>query len=179
VGDLSDNMIINIDNDTFIREHNFLDKSDMLKIKKDCDKELKVNLCRNVPLYQTYSNLIPRNIHKTHWKKLCDKMYSHAKMAWRGEENKKVILKGSWINKSLANNIFEFHRHSADLTCVYILKNKYPEYGTRLSNDIIIEAKENSLLMFSGKITHSITNMPKIFGNKNPRYSIVMDFNYE
>ena len=164
-------MIIKIDNDTFIREHYILDKLDMSKIKKDCDKELKINLCKNVPLYQTHNNLVPRNIHKTHWKKLYDKIFFYI--------NKKVILKSSWVNKSLSNNNFKFHNHPNDLTCVYILKNKYPEYGTKLNNDIIIEAKENSLLIFNGKIIHSITNMPKILADKHPRYSIVMDFNYE
>tara|TARA_R100000664_G_C2754264_1_gene141825 strand:- start:1069 stop:1587 length:519 start_codon:yes stop_codon:yes gene_type:complete len=172
-------MIINIDNDLFIREHNILNKSDIIKIKKDCDHELKINLCKNVPLYQTHSNLVPRNISKIHWKKLYDKVFLCIKMTQCWESNKKIKLVESWVNKSLSNNNFKFHNHPNDLTCVYILKNKYPEYGTKLSNDIIIEAKENSLLIFNGKITHSITNMPKILANKNPRYSIVMDFNYE
>ena len=164
-------MIININNNKFIREHNVLNKTDALKIKKDCDKELKINLCKKVPLYQTYSDLIPRNINKDHWKKLYNKVSFCI--------NKKIQLKKSWVNKSLSNNKFKYHNHTTDLTCVYILKNKYPEYGTRLDNDIIIEAKENSLLIFNGEVIHSITNMPKILGNKNPRYSIVMDFNYE
>ena len=120
-------MIININNNKFIREHDVLNKTDALKIKKDCDKQLN---------------------------------------------NLKKELK-------ISNNKFKYHNHTTDLTCVYILKNKYPEYGTRLDNDIIIEAKENSLLIFNGEVIHSITNMPKILGNKNPRYSIVMDFNYE
>ena len=61
------------------------------------------------------------------------------------------------------------------------LKDRIKHYvhQSKTDNDIIIEAKENSLLIFNGEVIHSITNMPKILGNKNPRYSIVMDFNYE
>jgi len=165
-------MILKINNNLFIKEHNILNKKEILKIKKDCDTELKKNLCRlkGVPLYQTYSNLIPRNIKKKHWEILYKKICNYI--------NRKVNLNKSWVNKSLSNNKFKFHSHSSDLTCVYILKNKYPEYGTKLNNDIVVEAVENSLLIFEGKIPHSIANMPKILGDKNPRYSIVMDFNY-
>jgi hypothetical protein len=95
--------------------------------------------------------------------------------------NKKFYLTHSWINISNENNRYGIHTHPNDLTCVYYVKNNYPEYGTNIDNKFIVPFVENSLLFFNGKIRHSITNLPyelAIYPH-NYRYTIVFNFNYE
>jgi hypothetical protein len=95
--------------------------------------------------------------------------------------NKNFYLTHSWINISKENNRYGMHTHPTDLTCVYYVKNNYPEYGTNIDDKFIVPFVENSLLFFNGKIRHSITNLPYELAihPHNHRYTIVFDFNYE
>lgn len=161
-------IVTEIDKNLIRRKVNVLNQEDIIKIQKDVEEELKNNLCPSVPPYQTYPNLYPRHQKKSHWKNLYNIITEFS-------EDRK--LKQSWVNLSKSNNNFAFHTHNVDLTCVYYLKNKYPEYGTRLENNIIIEAIENTIVSFKGKIPHSVANMPKEIAENNPRYSIVFNFN--
>lgn len=157
-----------INNNLFTRKVDILTKEEINLIKHDIDFELENNLCKSVPPYQTYSDLYFRYQQKNHWKKLYDSLT---------ELTYNLQLVRCWANLSKENNIFSFHtHHDVELTCVYYLQNKYPEYGTRLEDGVIVEGIENSVVAFKGNILHSITNMPRIIAPTNPRYSIVFDF---
>jgi hypothetical protein len=165
-------MIISIDNNNFYRKNNILEKDEKEKILQDVDYELKHNPCNEVPSYQTYSDLYFKYKNTSHWSKLYKTILFSIKEKIEGD----YTLHKAWANLSKENNNFQFHIHDVDLTCVYYLKNKYPEYGTKLENNIIIEAIENSILFFNGGIPHSITNMPSEIAKNNSRYSVVFDF---
>ena len=95
--------------------------------------------------------------------------------------NKNLYLTSSWINISKENNRYGMHTHPDDITCVYYVKNNYPEYGTNMDGKFIVPFIENSLLFFNGKIRHSIINLPSELAvhPQNHRYSIVFDFSYQ
>ena len=65
-----------------------------------------------------------------------------------------------------------------DKTAVYYLKNNYTNYGTQIDDKVIIPGLENSVLIFDGKINHSIINMPFELAvhPHNNRYSVVFDY---
>jgi len=165
-------MIVTINNNNFYRKNNILEKEEIDKILQDVDYELKNNPCNEVPSYQTYPDLYLKYGNLFHWSKLYEIILSSIKEKIEGE----YTLHKAWANLSKENNNFQFHIHNVDLTCVYYLKNKYPEYGTKFENNVIIEAIENSILFFNGDIPHSITNMPSEIAKNNLRYSIVLDF---
>ena len=95
------------------------------------------------------------------------------------EENiGKVKLTESWANISREDNRYGFHTHKRDITAVYYLKNNYTNYGTQIDDKVIIPGLENSVLIFDGKINHSIINMPFELAvhPHNNRYSVVFDY---
>lgn len=167
---------IKLDKNLYYREYNLCSISEMNKIKKDIDTEIdQGNIAPNVPKYQTYSNLYNRYKSKKHWYNLYKKIKKPLEKIYK----QKLVLFKSWANISTSVNNYGVHSHKSFLTCVYYLKSKYPHYGTILTNEqIIIPAIENSLLVFNGKIKHSISNLPShLFkGIDDYRYSIVFDF---
>ena len=159
---------VKINSNIFTRKVNILNEEERNLIKQDIDFELENNLCRVVPPYQTYADLYSRYQQKDYWKKLYNSL---------SELAPNLRLFQCWANLSKENNNFVFHTHDVELTCVYYLQNKYPEYGTRLEDGVIVEAIENSVVAFNGNILHSIINMPIILAPTNPRYSVVFNFN--
>ena len=83
-----------------------------------------------------------------------------------------------WANVSKEDNSYDLHTHKTDITSVYYLQNKYPEYGTNIEDNIVVNGFENSLVVFDGSIKHGIVNMPIELAKNNYRYSIVIDYNY-
>ena len=161
---------ITIDNNVFLRKFNVLSTEDRLLIKKNIDWELtnKPNLVSLEHPHQTDPDIFFKYQHTTHWQTL-HKAFSEV----AGD----LLLKTTWANLSNEDNRYDWHKHeSAKLTCVYYLISPLPEYGTRLTNGINLEATENSILFFEGKITHSVTNMPPALAKFNHRYSIVFDY---
>ena len=114
---------------------------------------------------------------KTHWSDLYKKI-RHSLMR---HYTKEFTLQESWANKAVENSAFGFHTHDRDITCVYYVKNNYPEFGTNIDEQVIIPGVEDSLLIFDGKIRHQLCNMPFELAvhPHNHRYSIVFDFNID
>ena len=165
-------MMILIDGNKFYRKTDILEKEEIQSILKDVNYELENNLCTEVPPYQTYADLFPRYSYQPYWYKLFEEVASVIGQIDMGD----LALYKSWANLSKEDNRYVFHTHNVDLTCVYYLQNKYPEYGTKLENNIIIEGVENSIVAFAGSIPHSVANMPKEIALNNRRYSIVFNF---
>ena len=171
---------INIENNHFYQDIGFCTDSqrksllkDVIKILEDC-KDSDFN---KIHPYQTDSSLYEKVKNKKHWLDFYDRLYTKL----YGIYKKELKLKQSWANFSKENNNFNFHTHNYDITCVYHLKNNLPEYGTNIENKVIIPGIENSLVIFKGDVSHSICNMPKDIAKyeKNYRYSLVFDFNYD
>jgi len=161
---------ITIDNNVFLRKFNVLSTEDRLLIKKNIDWELtnKPNLVSLEHPHQTHTDIFFKYQHTTHWQTL-----HKAFLEVAGN----LFLRASWANLSNEDNCYDWHEHeSAKLTCVYYLISPLPEYGTKLTNGVNLEATENSILFFEGKITHSVANMPPILAKFNHRYSIVFDY---
>ena len=132
-------------------------------------------MCVAAPLYQTQSNLFEVYKNTKHW----NYVYESIKTCVKKIIKKEFILRQSWANISKENNNYGWHDHTKYkniLTCVYYLKSPYPEYGLRLKNNMIIEAIENSLVCFKGRIEHTICNIPKHVFEGKYRYSLVFDF---
>ena len=164
----------NYNNCDFFKFDNLLNNIQKEKIKKDIDYQIKYNLCVTVPPYQTYNNL--HQIYKND--KTWDFLFKKITSCVESTTKKKLIKLECWANVSKENNNYDFHSHISDLTAVYYLQNKYPEYGTNIENNIIINAFENTLIVFNGKLHHSVVNMPLELVKNNYRYSVVVDFNY-
>tara|TARA_R100001129_G_C5223193_1_gene220309 strand:- start:269 stop:769 length:501 start_codon:yes stop_codon:yes gene_type:complete len=139
---------------------------------KDIDEQISLgNLCKEVPKYQTYNDLYDKMKQKTHWKVLYKEVLNKVMGV-----DKNVKLHSSWANILKKDSSFADHTHDTDLTAIYYLKNKYPEFGTSVKN-LIVPGEENSLLIFNAKIMHSIVNIqPELYDKTGPRYSIVFDF---
>ena len=145
---------------------------------KDIEEEFRVNGASDkVPPFQTKVNLYERMKDKTHWSDLYKKI-RHTLMR---HYTKEFTLQESWANKAVENSAFGFHTHDRDITCVYYVKNNYPEFGTNIDEQVIIPGVEDSLLIFDGKIRHQLCNMPFELAvhPHNHRYSIVFDFNID
>lgn len=168
--------VITIDNEKFFRFLNLFDDKNINEMLiQDIDNELKTNVCKTAPLYQTYPNLFDRYKHLKHWNYVYDLIKSKLKKIVK----KDFVLRQSWANLSKENNNYGWHDHTKYkniVTCVYYLKSPYPEYGIRLENNMIIEAIENSLVCFKGRIKHTICNIPKHVFKEKYRYSLVFDF---
>tara|TARA_E500000318_G_scaffold5285_1_gene5476 strand:- start:763 stop:1266 length:504 start_codon:yes stop_codon:yes gene_type:complete len=164
--------MIKINGENFYRKKDILNQDEVKAILEDVSYELENNLCTKVPPYQTYADLFPKYSHQPHWQKLFKEVSSVI------EETgiKNLALHKSWANLSKEDNRFVFHTHNVDLTCIYYLKNKYSEYGTKLENNIIVEAIQNSIVAFRGGILHSVANMPPEIAKNNQRYSVVFNF---
>ena len=158
-----------IQNYKFIRIKDILNDNNKQLLLKDVNFEIENNWCRTVPPYQTYPDLHTKYFFQlNHWQILYNAILNNI-----GDSLK---LHSCWANLSKEDNKYDFHKHTTEKTCVYYLQNKHPEYGTKLINNVIIEGIENSVLIFDGKIPHSITNMPLELAKKYNRYSVVFDF---
>lgn len=168
--------VITIDNEYFFRFSNLINDNGVKKLLiQDIDNEIENNLCKDVPLYQTGVGLFKIYKHTKHW----NYVYNLIKKNVSKTIKKEFILRESWANVSKENNNYGWHDHTRYkniLTCVYYLKSPYPEYGLRLENNMIIEAIENSLVCFKGRIKHTICNIPKHVFKEKYRYSLVFDF---
>jgi len=144
----------------------------------DIEEDIKTNPGLDyVPPYQTENKLLERMWSRQYWKDLYF-IVDNILMRYYTKEFKLVE---SWANKSDETNQFDFHNHVSDITVVYYLHNRVPEFGTNIDDKVIIPGVEDSLLIFDGKIRHKLCNMPKelaIHPNYH-RYSIVLDFNID
>ena len=159
----------------FHRFSNLFKEKTRNKLKSDIDYQIETNLCTQVKPYQTYDNLHEIYFDKTPWALLSTKITNCVTQIYPGVDLKKVKV---WANVSKEDNSYDLHTHDTDLTAVYYLKNKYPEYGTNIENNIVVNGFENSLIVFDGSIKHGIVNMPIELAKNNYRYSIVIDYNY-
>ena len=102
---------------------------------RDIEEEFKINgASPAVPPYQTKVNLYERMKNKTHWSDLYKKI-RHTLMR---HYTKEFTLQESWANKAVENSAIGFHTHDRDNTCVYYVKNNYPEFGTNIDEQVII-----------------------------------------
>ena len=168
-------MKIQVDDYKFYRHTNFMDKSYKEKYISDIDKVILDGhvASNNVPPLQTKTDLYDHVKFLNRWIELQIKIKTII------EENiGKVQLTESWANISREDNRFSFHTHKRDITAVYYLKNNYTNYGTQIDDKVIIPGLENSVLIFDGKINHSIINMPFELAvhPHNNRYSVVFDY---
>ena len=145
----------------------------------DIEDELKINRATDaVPPHQTKTDLYDRMKGRKHWDDLYKKI-KHSLLRYYTKEFKLVY---SWANKSDEQNQFNFHVHTQDITCVYYLQSRIPEFGTNIERKAIVPSIEDSLLIFDGsKISHKLCNMPYELAihPHNHRYSIVFDFNID
>ena len=160
-------MKIQVDDYKFYRHTNFMDKTYKEKYISDIDKVITDGhvASNNVPPLQTKTDLFDHVKFLNRWIELQIKIG-------------KVQLTESWANISREDNRFSFHTHKRDITAVYYLKNNYTNYGTQIDDKVIIPGLENSVLIFDGKINHSIINMPFELAvhPHNNRYSVVFDY---
>jgi|TARA_E500000178_G_C16454255_1_gene501521 hypothetical protein len=127
----------------------------------------------NVPPLQTKTDLYDHVKVYNRWIELQEKIKNIVQ-----ENIGMVKLTESWANISREDNRYGFHTHKRDITAVYYLKNNYTNYGTQIDDKVIIPGLENSVLIFDGKINHSIINMPFELAvhPHNNRYSVVFDY---
>jgi len=127
----------------------------------------------NVPPLQTKTDLYDHVKVYNRWVELQEKIKNIVQ-----ENIGMVKLTESWANISREDNRYGFHTHKRDITAVYYLKNNYTNYGTQIDDKVIIPGLENSVLIFDGKINHSIINMPFELAvhPHNNRYSVVFDY---
>lgn len=169
-------MVVN--NIKYERLTNVLSENCREKLLLDVKKELKENTCLSVPPIQTYPDLVKKFYHEQHWKNLIENIYFLVERYFNKNLNTIQITSG-WANLSNENNQYNFHTHSCECTLVYYLVSALPEYGTNLVNEIILPSIENSLVIFDGKIEHSVVNMPKELGKKFNRISLAFNVNVE
>ena len=133
---------------------------------RDIEEEFKVNgASPAVPPLQTKTNLYERMKYKNNWKELYLKIQDSLLRYY----TKPIVLKESWANKAVDNSAFGFHTHDRDITCVYYVKNNYPEFGTNIDEEVIIPGVEDSLLIFDGKIRHQLCNICLLYTSPSPR----------
>ena len=170
-------MILEIDHDRFYRDFDVCPAGYKQKFISDTHQVIDEGYdAKDVPPLQTLNAVYQEKMQGIHhWDYLVN--FIQEKISeYTGKESELLY---SWINISMENNSYNMHTHNdVDLTCVYYLKGNFFEYGTNINNKIIIPFIENSLLMFDGKIQHSIVNMPKQLASQeeNHRYSMVFDF---
>ena len=168
-------MKIQVNDYTFYRHTNFMDNTYKEKYIADIDNVILNGhvASDNVPPLQTKTDLYTHVKVYSRWVELQEKIKDII------EENiGKVKLTESWANISREDNRYGFHTHKRDITAVYYLKNNYTNYGTQIDDKVIIPGLENSVLIFDGKINHSIINMPFELAvhPHNNRYSVVFDY---
>ena len=168
-------MKIQVNDYTFYRHTNFMDSTYKEKYIADIDKVILDGhvASDNVPPLQTKTDLY------NHVKVYNRQIELQEKIKKIIEENiGKVQLTESWAIISREDNRYGFHTHKRDITAVYYLKNNYTNYGTQIDDKVIIPGLENSVLIFDGKINHSIINMPFELAvhPHNNRYSVVFDY---
>ena len=162
---------LNINNQEFLIYENILSEYDRNSCLEDIVSLISAGyVAKSVPPLQTPPDLFQHVKFKSHWLKLLHFIKTNTK--------KNLKLQHSWANLSVKNGYYSLHTHSTDLTFCYFLVSMYPEFGTNIDNNVIIPAVENSITCFSGKVPHSITNLPNelIEDDKYVRCSIVFDF---
>ena len=158
----------------FIHIKNFLNKKDLLNIKKDLEKIIEIDVYyfdRKSGGTETVNKL--HLMYKTkHWKTFYDKVSNVVK---KYNKNK---IKYSWCLKILEKEKQFFHRHEKNsLTSIYYVANDNYELGTHIINnnmEIIVPGYENSILIFKGELLHDA-----VFPNyklKKPRFTLVTDY---
>ena len=168
-------MKIQVNDYTFYRHTNFMDSTYKEKYIADIDKVISDGhvASDNVPPLQTKTDLYDHVKVYNRWVELQEKIKNIVQ-----ENIGMVKLTESWANISREDNRYGFHTHKRDITAVYYLKNNYTNYGTQIDDKVIIPGLENSVLIFDGKINHSIINMPFELAvhPHNNRYSVVFDY---
>ena len=168
-------MKIQVNDYTFYRHTNFMDSTYKEKYIADIDKVISDGhvASDNVPPLQTKTDLYDHVKVYNRWVELQEKIKNIVQ-----ENIGMVKLTESWANISREDNRYGFHTHKRDITAVYYLKNNYTNYGTQIDDKVIIPGLENSVLIFDGKINHSIINMPFELAVHpyNNRYSVVFDY---
>tara|TARA_E500000318_G_C3568572_1_gene216777 strand:+ start:5770 stop:6285 length:516 start_codon:yes stop_codon:yes gene_type:complete len=168
-------MKIQVNDYTFYRHTNFMDSTYKEKYIADIDKVISDGhvASDNVPPLQTKTDLYDHVKVYNRWIELQEKIKNIVQ-----ENIGMVKLTESWANISREDNRYGFHTHKRDITAVYYLKNNYTNYGTQIDDKVIIPGLENSVLIFDGKINHSIINMPFELAvhPHNNRYSVVFDY---
>ena len=163
-------MIIN--DNSFYRYEDLIDLREQEKLRGILDNEISTSPALDVPQYQTYPYL------HTHYdvelgpflQKVTECMKNLIPTI--GLHN----ISKCWGNVCTENSNFGTHTHESDYTCIYYLRNRYPEYGTTIYDHMILKGVQNSLIIMKSKIPHSITNMPPHLAKDNHRYSIVVDY---
>jgi hypothetical protein len=159
----------------YVREFNVLSDEDIVSILKDVLYELQNDPCINDSPLQTYTTLFKKYGHTKHWKNFAIKVHILTEKYY-GKKIDFLKLK-AWANLSNETNDYGFHRHDCDCTAVFYLHSNLPEYGTDIDNEFVIKATQNSMVIFDGKISHSVTNMPLELAKKHNRITIAVDMN--
>jgi hypothetical protein len=140
------------------------------KLKNIIDHEIKHNLCKDVPLYQSFNNMQERYKDDETIKYLGNKALKEAELA----SNRKLSISHLWFNVTKEDSNYGFHKHDhTDVTCVYFLEN-CENNGTifQIGNSHLqLLCKDNTIIIFDPKLLHSIPN----WNGKN-RYSVAIDF---
>jgi len=167
-------MVINIDGHLFVKEYDILSQSDRVNLISVIDNIIEKGYVINdpsVPPVQT-----PPDLHVT--LKYCPEFVRLIKKASEIVNHyfdESFIVDTCWANISNEENRYDWHTHTSDASVVYYLKNTWSQHGTYIDKKIIFPGDQNSLLIFNGKINHSIVNMPAEIGKNDQRYSIAFD----
>lgn len=163
---------VKINDDLIHRYYDVLDNETIINLK---------DFIKSNVFYEAYpifnDSLVSKFYETESYKKILDTVKDTVKTI----TNKPVELKASWLvnQNGLSGKYVDkntFHVHKDEYTCVYYLQNQCREFGTRLENGIVLEGTENSMVVFSGKISHSVPYVPVELLKKNPRITIVFDF---
>ena len=136
---------------------------------KTIDYEILSDPMLNVFPHQTKSNMHIK--YEKEWSFLLNKITECMHTI-----DKKASISTCWGNVSKEDNRYGEHTHKSAYTCVYYLQNNLPEYGTTIYKDIILKGTQGTCVIMSGKIPHSVTNMPENIARDNTRYSIAIDY---
>ena len=149
---------------------NILTLEDRTSLKHIIDEEIKNNLCYEVPLYQSWSNMHERYIDNRIIQELNNRALKEAEII----SNQKLKVLSLWFNISRKDSNYEFHTHdTAYITCVYFLKNcenNGPIFQLWNSN-LQLLCKDDTLIIFDPKTTHRIPEW-----NGKDRYSVAIDY---
>ena len=166
---------LNFNNNIFYIKSDIIDEDVKIRLINDIEYEAKERpyIRDDIPPLQTYSDLLEK--YKTpHWEIYKKHIFDFTSQCI----DKKLKIVQTWANISIPNRMYDMHHHFTDLTTVLYLQNKYASYGTIIEDQFIIPGFEKSILLFEGKIEHSIVNMPYETAINNRRISLVCDFNY-
>jgi hypothetical protein len=158
--------------------NNILSIEDRTVLKNIIDKEIKDNVCEEVPFHQSSNNMHEKYKDEESIKNLSIRALKEAELA----TNQKLSISSLWfvIIKHDLDCGFHNHRNTVTntltntyTTAVYYLEN-CKDNGTifRIGNsNLQLMSEDNTILIFNPEMLHCV---PK--WNGKDRYSVAMDF---